>query len=103
MVTVPLARPRISASQSRLRPSQSRGFWAKPGRNITSTERGLLVFYHVCSRLRMPLHNLNRRIVLEIRLGDRQRGDNSLRDKWGEQDKEQVYISPILWLYVDVL
>ena len=26
--------------------------------------RGLLVFYHVCSRLGMPLHNLNRRIVL---------------------------------------
>jgi hypothetical protein len=34
-----LARPGIYESQSRLRPSQSRGFQAKPGRHITSDGR----------------------------------------------------------------
>ena len=41
--------------------------------------------------------------VLEIRQGDRQRGVYSLRHKWGKRDKERIYISHILWLYVDVL
>lgn len=34
--------------------------------------------------------------VLEIRLGNEQRRDNSLRDKWGKRDKKLIIISPIL-------
>ncbi|KAG1810372.1 uncharacterized protein HD556DRAFT_1454247 [Suillus plorans] len=42
---VALARPGFFAGQSRLKPGQSRGFWAKPGRNITTTKSPIRLFW----------------------------------------------------------
>src|SRR3984957_14783003 len=58
-----LAWPRISAGQSRFRPSQSRGFWAKPGQAnhyrhpaVKDNNLNTVTHWHVYDPANLPLH-----------------------------------------------